>query len=104
MRSVAWRHRKVFVVFCYPHVEAGGPNMRAESLLIILVCGLAVLAAPNMSVATPDVAAVTEAAPVSAGAADETGYLALQGEADFALALLTQAQGRRIAMAQLAPD
>ena len=104
MRGSAWRHRKVCVVLCYPHAEAGGPTMRAESLLILLVCGLAVLAAPNMSGATHRLVAVEPAPAADVSAADETAYQALQGEADFALALLTQAQGRRIAVAQLAAD
>lgn len=103
MRRAAWRDRKVSVVLCYLHAEPGGPIMRAESLLIILVCGLAVLAAPNMSVATPEVPAAAEPAPAHVAAiADAAAYQALQDEADLALALLTQAQGRRSALAQLA--
>jgi len=103
MRGAIWRDRKVYVVLCYPHAEAGGLTMRAETLLIIIVCGLAFLAAPNMSVATPEMSAAAAPAPdIVASAADETNYRTLQDEADLALALLTQAQGRRIAMAQLA--
>jgi hypothetical protein len=37
-------------------------------------------------------------------AADEADYQALQSEADLALAVLTRAQGQRVAMAQLAAD
>ena len=70
--------------------------MRAVPMLIILLCSLTVSAAPDMSVATEPVAVM------AASAADEAEYQTLQSEADLALAVLTQAQGQRIAMAQLA--
>jgi hypothetical protein len=72
--------------------------MRTVTLLIMLLCGLTSSAAPEMSVATGP------APVIIAGAADEADYQALQSEADLALAVLTRAQGQRVAMAQLAAD
>ena len=70
--------------------------MRAVPMLIILLCSLAASAAPEMSVATEPVPVM------AASAADEADYQSLQGEADLALSMLTQAQGQRVAALQLA--
>jgi len=68
--------------------------MRVVPLLVILLLGLSMSSAPEMS---------TVAAPTS-GAADDADYQALQIAADVARDALAQAQGRRIALAQLAAD
>jgi len=71
--------------------------MRVVPLLVILLLGLSMSSAPEMST----VAAPTS---VAAGAADDADYQALQIAADVARDALAQAQGRRIALAQLAAD
>ncbi len=64
--------------------------MRIVPLLVLLICGLPVSAAPEMAV-------VTAPAGAAATAADDANYQALQTEADLALATLRQAEGRRVA-------
>lgn len=70
--------------------------MRVVPLLVLLVCGLTISAAPDLSVANEPAAAVV------ASAADEADYQALQQQADLALDLLKLAQERRLAAMQLA--
>jgi hypothetical protein len=64
-------------------------------MLVLLVISLGVSAAPETSIVTEPVA------PLLVSAADEAAYQALQSEADLARDRLTQAQGQRLAMAQL---
>jgi hypothetical protein len=64
-------------------------------MLVLLVISLGVSAAPETSIVTEPVA------PLLVSAADEATYQALQSEADLARDMLTQAQGQRLAMAQL---
>ena len=71
--------------------------MRVVPLLVVLLLGLSMSSAPEIST----VAAPTS---VAAGAAGEADYQALQIAADVARDALAQAQGRRVAMAQLAAD
>ena len=69
--------------------------MRVGPMLVLLVVSLGASAAPETSIVTEPVA------PVLVSAADEAIYQALQSEADLARDMLTQAQGQRLAMAQL---
>ena len=71
--------------------------MRVVPLLVVLLLGLSMSSAPEIST----VAAPTS---VAAGAAGEADYQALQIAADVARDALAQAQGRRVAMAQLAAE
>ena len=72
--------------------------MRVVPLLVLLVCSLGVSAAPETSVVSEPVV------PIVISAVDEAAYQALQSEADLARDMLAQAQGRRVAMAQLAAE
>jgi hypothetical protein len=69
--------------------------MRVGPMLVLLVVSLGASAAPETSIVTEPVA------PLLVSAADEATYQALQSEADLARDMLTQAQGQRLAMAQL---
>jgi len=69
--------------------------MRVGPMLVLLVVSLGASAAPETSIVTEPVARVL------VSAADEATYQALQSEADLARDMLTQAQGQRLAMAQL---
>ena len=72
--------------------------MRVGPMLVLLVVSLGASAAPETSIVTEPVA------PLLVSAADEATYQALQSEADLARDMLTQAQGQRLAMAQLAAE
>ena len=69
--------------------------MRVGPMLVLLVVSLGASAAPETSIVTEPVV------PLLVSAADEATYQALQSEADLARDMLTQAQGQRLAMAQL---
>jgi len=72
--------------------------MRVGPMLVLLVVSLGASAAPETSIVTEPVA------PLLVSAADEATYQALQSEADLARDMLMQAQGQRLAMAQLAAE
>ena len=72
--------------------------MRVVSLLVVLVCSFTASAVPELSVATEPTSLVAATAP------DAADYEVLQQQADLARDMLMQAQGRRMAMAQLAAD
>lgn len=69
--------------------------MRVVPLLVLFLCGLSVSAAPDLSTAP-------EPAPVAASLGGDADYMALQQQADQALAILLQARERRLAGLQVA--
>ena len=69
--------------------------MRVVPLLVLILCGLTVSAAPDLSVATAPM-------PAAASLGDDADYMALQQQADQALDMLVQARERRLAALQIA--
>ena len=74
-------------------------TMRVVPLLVLLVCGLSVSVAPDLSTATEPAAPA-----VVSNDAGQVEYEALQRQADLALDMLRQARERRLATAQLAAN